>query len=653
MKKISLILLAAICSVSLSAQDFNFDAYLYDLDKSAVQSPLMDSTGFNSCLHWSRLYEEYAADPYLGLKKIRLSHTLRQINNIAAVEQYNKLAFPIGRYQNLVNFKLRVIKNGEVVHSADKSSFKIVEEEGSKYWLLAVENVSEGCYIETVLAFTDDLELTGTEYMQSNVPVRESMICLISPEKVHFSAKIYNSDLSLKDSLAYERRFLFGKINNLRGNKAVPYCLTDKYDVRMEYRLQEVEGGNYKPEKWADIATKYFDNVFANFEDSESGIKKVVSQLKLEKMENVADKIFTIENFIKTNIQQVDNVNTPDKAAEVVKVKYGNWYAINRLYMFLFRMSGINFELYGTCKRENKSFDPDFESSNYFTNILFYFPDTKAFMDPAAQTVRTPIIDDQFLGQDAMRVKLTDIGGELRPVTTIKRIEVNKPEESTIREIYDITFNTNMDATTQTYYKSYGGFAHYGLKAAAYYLSEEDKEKTFKDMIRGDLESSTVSDLSFENADLALRAQAEAPLVVKARIVGPDLLEYAGEKIIFKLGQTIGTQAELYHEEERNNPVDIEFLHYYERTITVNKPAGMKFTGLETINRDFQCLNPDGSSAALFRSSYKMEGDKLVVTISEHYTSLNLPVESYDSFSKVINAAADFNKVTILLEAEK
>ena len=51
-----------------------------------------------------------------------------------------------------------------------------------------------------------------------------------------------------------------------------------------------------------------------------------------------------------------------------------------------------------------------------------------------------------------------------------------------------------------------------------------------------------------------------------------------------------------------------------------------------------------------FVSSYMMEGNTLTITIMEEYRKTSYPLSQYDDFRKIINAAADFNKVALVLE---
>ena len=51
-----------------------------------------------------------------------------------------------------------------------------------------------------------------------------------------------------------------------------------------------------------------------------------------------------------------------------------------------------------------------------------------------------------------------------------------------------------------------------------------------------------------------------------------------------------------------------------------------------------------------FVSTYKIENNVLKVHILETYHELKYPLDEFETFKKVINASADFNKIVLLLE---
>jgi hypothetical protein len=54
--------------------------------------------------------------------------------------------------------------------------------------------------------------------------------------------------------------------------------------------------------------------------------------------------------------------------------------------------------------------------------------------------------------------------------------------------------------------------------------------------------------------------------------------------------------------------------------------------------------------AARFITKHVIENNQLIITNEESYRLLNLPKDKYEEFRSVINAAADFNKVVLILE---
>ena len=57
-----------------------------------------------------------------------------------------------------------------------------------------------------------------------------------------------------------------------------------------------------------------------------------------------------------------------------------------------------------------------------------------------------------------------------------------------------------------------------------------------------------------------------------------------------------------------------------------------------------------GKVTCKFQSDYKVDGNKVTVSIEEYYSQLHYSLAEFNAYKNVINAAADFNKVTILLQ---
>ena len=79
-------------------------------------------------------------------------------------------------------------------------------------------------------------------------------------------------------------------------------------------------------------------------------------------------------------------------------------------------------------------------------------------------------------------------------------------------------------------------------------------------------------------------------------------------------------------------------------------PAGYQVRNLQDLNFDVQAGPPAAGPEYLFKSSYEQQGQKVTVTIREYYRQIRWPKADFEAFRGVVNAAANFNKVVLVLE---
>ena len=108
----------------------------------------------------------------------------------------------------------------------------------------------------------------------------------------------------------------------------------------------------------------------------------------------------------------------------------------------------------------------------------------------------------------------------------------------------------------------------------------------------------------------------------------------------------------MYQEEERKLPVSNQFNKQYIRKIIINIPEGYTVENLDSLNMNI-VYEKEGNKDMGFISSYKVETNQLIIECEEYYNSVNYPVDEYPAFENVINAAADFNKLAIVLKKSK
>lgn len=145
--------------------------------------------------------------------------------------------------------------------------------------------------------------------------------------------------------------------------------------------------------------------------------------------------------------------------------------------------------------------------------------------------------------------------------------------------------------------------------------------------------------------------QDNKPFILDMVVNASELVEKAGNKILVKIGEIIGPQVEMYQEKPRQFPMDVNYPHVLDRTIEFVIPDGYKVKNPDDLK--ISKVYKDNNEVAMgFESTYTQEGNVIKVHVIEQYRKIQYPLGWYEDFKKIINAAADFNKVTLVLEAK-
>ena len=99
-----------------------------------------------------------------------------RINDSKAIEMYNKIVLPVPNTNDLIYLKARSISKNGTVKEVGMEAVKELEEQGRVYKILAVEGLEIGGELEYTTLFRRSSSLFGGEILQSDIPVRLSLI---------------------------------------------------------------------------------------------------------------------------------------------------------------------------------------------------------------------------------------------------------------------------------------------------------------------------------------------------------------------------------------------------------------------------------------------------------------------------------------------
>jgi len=589
---------------------------------------------------------EYAFNKSDQLEKYVTRHRIIHLNEDKAVEDFNKIYIPVQSADQLLNFKARSVNKDGKMKEMLKGEMKAVTDKGQRYMSLAVDGLEKGSELEYYYTLSGGSSYYGSEFLQSGLLIRKCELTLISPENIILAAKSYNGFPQLKDTVYDKKHHLTGKMEGIQPLNDEKYSIHDANLMRVEYKLsQNLKRSETLLLTYADGGNLFYGRLTELKKNEVKDVEKLAAKLKLNNKSD-EEKVRAIESYIKTNINTQEGVNVSD-LSEVIKSGISSTFGVQRLALALVKQANVKCEIVVTISRYTKRFDPDFESWNYLDDVVLYFPSFDKYMVPENALYRLGLLPMQYSGSSALFIKELDLGGTTSGISSVRKLP--EPDATISHDNMDISvqFNPTMTQVTQHTKRFMKGYAAIGVRPLYYYSPEDKKKESIEEIMKTSIEGVKVSNLKVFNYDLNTD-ESEKDFIAEADLSYSSLLEKADNTVLFKVGAVIGPQEEMYQEKPRQGAMDIDFAHNLDRTISITVPDGYVAKGLDAININ---ITGGGSDPTMgFVSSYTLNGNKLEIKIHEFYNKLNYPSAQYEQFRKVINASADFNKVTIVFE---
>lgn len=580
-------------------------------------------------------------------------HKIVRINSDKGIEMFNKIYIPVYQNAEITGIKARtILRNGKVI-DLPESKVKEIEEDGRTYKLFAMEGVEKGSEVEYTYTMKRPLSAFGTEVFQgANIPYEKTSFALVSPEHLKFDVKGYNGFTVSPDSVINEKRMVVGYSQNVEQLEDEKYAVTNQYLQRVQYKLSYnlASSDVTRMYTWKDYAKRVFTAYTTYNSKEEKALGKLAEQVDLSTARNDAEKILLIEDFVKTSFNIDRELIGEDAEAleKVVKTKNTNRDGAIRIFTWLFDYFAISYQLVFPSDRNEFPIEEDLENWNNLDDVVFYFPKTGKFIAPASTELRYPYIPPYLAGGKGLFLKSTVIGSFRTAMPAFNTVTMEPYEEHAINMEAKVKFDASLDTlliSSKQILKGYGAASYRPIYT---FLPKDKQDEMNRTIIKAVANSTDITDIKVENPALKDYFNNK-PLVIGGQIKSTELLEKAGNKILLKFGEIIGPQAEMYQEKPRKLPIELDYPHILERKLSLEIPAGYTVKNLGDLNFDISYKKGDVISMG-FLSSYTQEGNIITVTVQEIYRDLQYPLSEFENFKKVINAAADFNKVVLVLE---
>jgi len=590
-----------------------------------------------------------------GLSSYKTLHKIIRVNDDKGIESFNKVYLGVSNNSDIVDIKARTILPGGKIIELDRSNIKDQkDEDGSMYKIFAMEGLVKGCEIEYYYTYKRAASFFLREVIQTSVPVLESTVEIISPKRLIFETKVFNAPgIETKlDTSSETKRTVVLLQKNIPGGEDEKYCHYTANLQRVEYKLSYNTARSAKERvfTWNELA-KRIQEAYGGY--SEKELKRVADFVEnngWEKLKTEREKIIAVENFIKKNFatrEDLDSENAENIEA-ILKSKIASYRGIVRLYGAVFQKLGIDFQHVLAGDRKTFTVDRSFENWNNTENHIFYFPTQKKFLAPTRIDLRFPWIEPTWANTNGLFCKITTIGSFTTAIGEVKQIPLEDYTQSQNNIEADVKLTTGLDTLMVDIRQLYSGYSAAVFRASFNFSSEEEQRYLLKQLVKFGTNSENIVSSKIDNKDYESYSENK-PFSLQAVVKASELVEKAGNKILVKIGDIIGPQVEMYQEKARQFPMEIDYPHILDRTIRLTIPEGYSIKNLEElkINHVFQ---ENGNTTMGFVSDYKSENNVISIRVKEEYRLAYYPLAQYEEFKQIINAAADFNKIVLVLE---
>lgn len=584
--------------------------------------------------------------------QIDLIHVAEYLHSASAVENNKRKYLPYSTSSIVIEPQARVIApDGSIDYYNESNVQESVDTAtGNHYRYFDLEGTEPGSIVEYLYVQKSMPRFDGKqEFIQGLSPIHRYEFDLYCPGNITFDFKTYNTIANIKeDSIASSSNHYYLYLDSVNALSEEFQAPLDNLYAQFAYKLDSY--GNESPYiSYAKASTSVYQQLSSPMSKRETrALNKMLKQSGALSNAVTDNKIFALEYYVKSNIRTtlvLSGVSTD--IADISNHRLANELGLVRLYYKAFEKLGIEAEYILTCDRTIYPLDPQFQSYHYLNHYLVYFPQSDKFLDPTEFAYRYGLVPAEYTDTYGLFIKEKKAGDFAAGIGKVRYINP-LPYDQTFSNI-NISIGINNafdDATIDVKASSNGYYCVYIQPYLALMNAEQRNEILGKEANRI-MPGSEVKNLTVKNDGGA--QSGRLPLELAYSLTKTGMINKSGEKYLIKIGETIGKQLELDENANRTLPVHSDHKRLYNRTIKLAIPQGFSITNIGDLAIDAS-YGPAGSPSLLFHSEAQIDGDTLTVVIKEYYDQVRFSSEEYEQYRKVINSAANFNKVVLVLE---
>jgi hypothetical protein len=580
-------------------------------------------------------------------------HRIVYVNTSEAVQKHNRISISMYNTMELVELKARVINAAGKVTNFDKSNLKELkdEESGDAFRIFAMEGVEIGSEVEYYFV----KKMSGAIYnrinLQSDTRIKSASCFVSVPNHLKLDFKSYNgaSEIKRKETTADDSLNIYSlQMIDVPALKEESYSYfaasLSRVEYKLAYNLAKTKARLYT---WEEAGKVFYRILYGREKEDDKALEKYIKTFSVKSSATLPERIAAVEEKIKKEVKVEQNQRSPQlgSIANIIKMKVASSEGITKLFLAVYEQLGIACVPAITTDRKNTRFDGAFDSWSFLDNYIIYFPETKGFIAPYEFGSRYPLIPATWAAQQGLFIEPITVGELKSGLATVEDIPATDYQISKDNLVITATISDNLKDCEMKVKREFTGHDASFILPYIDFMNDEQRKTMVEELTK-----QTAPDARLKSWTVNAEPNKGLPKIgFDVNYQTSHFLEKAGPRILFKAGLLIGPQVEMYRDDARQNPVENDFNRAYERDITIIIPDGYTIKNPDDLK--IKVLYEDGQRIPFsFESTYTLSGNKLTLTVTEYYKEIYAPLNRYEDFRKVINASADFNKVTLVLE---
>ena len=580
----------------------------------------------------------------------KTTHRVYKVQNAEALERVNRIYIPLRSTLDLMAVQARAIAPNGAVTLLDENNIKELEEEDSGYKIFAIEGAQSGGEIEYFYTQKMSGGVFGVEQFQYNYPILEYEFSMSMPENLEYEFRVRNDDGKVvqTDTTDTENTYRFST-NKVPALYSESFSAYDASLKRIDFKLAyNSASGKKRMNTWGEAGMRVFSQLTIQDKDEAKAVAAIIKETKQAEGSGLKG-MKAAEHYIKTNFYFDDEIGpNADRIDFIAKNKFGSARGFTRLFVAMAGYFGLDYEVVLSCDRFKANFDPDFDSWSYLDDFMIYFPTEGKYLSPTSFSFRVGTIPSSLITNYGLFIRPEKVQDFIHPVSRTDQIPEPDYKSNFDNMFIDVSFTDDLSANQIHLKRSFLGYSAQYYKAAELYLEEERKKEMLEEVVKFLALDAAIDELVVSEADKTASGW-EGPFIVDSDFTTSGYLQNAGSTILLEVGKMIGPQSEMYQENTRQTEVCNQYNRGYYRELNITIPDGFVIENPDDINLKEEVKEGD-DVIYVFDATYEISGNVLSIKIDEWYDRVYYPIEKFEEFRKVVNAAADWNKVVLVMK---